>query len=368
MEPFKNMIGTQVAEQTAKAILRTDPSFPKDQFLKNIKKELEPLELKARVKVISQRLDECLKHNKKKNLKILTLALKQSEDDSIGLSGFAAWPVTDYVATYGIEEFDASMEALKAMTKVFTAEFAVRDFFIKDQKKTLEYFNKWVEDESEHVRRLVSEGSRPLLPWGQKLHRFVEDPKHTWHLLEKLKNDESLYVRKSVANHLNDHSKNHPDFVIDKLTAWSQQKKISKELDWVIKHATRTLIKKGHSRAFKLHGVDAHLVEVKAQKLLTKKIKLGESLKVEVVLVNNSKKAQKFILDHEVHLLKANNKHNVKCFKGIKLEIKAQEKKTFTLSVPLKAVTTRTYYSGKHFWNSKLNGVSLDKLAFTLET
>lgn len=368
MEPFKNLIGPQVAEQTAKAILRADPTFPKSQFLKNIKQELGPLELKARVKVISRRLNECLKHNTKKNLKILTSAVKQDDEDTLGLSGFAAWPVTDYVASYGIEEFEASMEALKVMTKAFTAEFAIRDFFIADQKKTLAYFNEWVEDECEHVRRLVSEGSRPLLPWGQKLHRFVEDPKHTWHLLEKLKNDESLYVRKSVANHLNDHSKNHPDFIIEKLTAWSQHKKISPELEWVIKHATRTLIKKGHAKAFKLHGVDTDLVEVKAQKLLTKKIKLGESLKVEVVLVNNSKKTQKFILDHEVHLLKANNKHNVKCFKGIKLEIKAQEKKTFTLNLPLKAVTTRTYYSGKHFWNSKLNGTSYEKLAFTLET
>jgi 3-methyladenine DNA glycosylase AlkC len=368
MEPFKNMISLAVAEQTASAIARNYPAFPREQFLKNLEKELKPLELKQRVSVISRRLHDTLSSDLKKNLKYLIGALKQNEKDNIGLSGFAVWPLTDYVSTYGHDEFDSSLTALKAMTKVFTAEWAIRSFIIADPKRVIKVLEEWVDDECEHVRRLVSEGSRPLLPWGQKLPSFVKDPKATWHLLEKLKFDGSEYVRKSVANHLNDHSKNHADFVTDKLLKWKKEGKKSKDLEWIIRHASRTLIKKGHAKAFLLHDVDTAHIEVTAQKILTKKVRLGEVLKVEVTIVNKSSKKQKFILDHEVHLLKANSKHNIKCFKGIKMELDGKSTKKVSLNIPLKAVTTRTYYSGKHFWNTKLNGISYEKLAFTLET
>lgn len=367
MEPFKNQISLAVAEQTASAIARNYPSFPREQFLKNLEKELRPLELKQRVSVISRRLDETLTKDLKKNLKYLVGALKQNEKDEIGLSGFAVWPLTDYVSTYGHDEFDSSLSALKAMTKLFTSEWGIRSFILADQKRVIKTLEVWVEDDCEHVRRLVSEGSRPLLPWGQKIPSFVKDPKATWHLLEKLKHDESEYVRKSVANHLNDHSKNHAEFVTDKLLKWKKENKESKKLDWIIRHASRTLIKKGHAKAFLLHDVDTSHIVVSDQKILSKKISLGESLNVEVTLVNNSCKTQKLILDHEVHLLKANQKHNIKCFKGIKLELTGRETKKLKLKLPLKAVTTRTYYAGKHFWNCKLNGISYERLSFHLQ-
>ncbi len=367
MEPFKNMINLQVAEQTALAIKRSMKDFPVKAFLKNLEHELSELELKARVILLARRLHELLPKDLKTTLPYLKAALKQNEKDEAGLSGFAVWPLTEYVARYGISEFDLSMNTLKEMTKIFTAEFAVRNFFLADQKRTMTYFDKWVNDKNEHVRRLVSEGSRPLLPWGQKLPGFVEDPDVTFHLLNKLKDDPELYVRKSVANHLNDHSKNHPDFVVKKLVEWKKNSSENADLHWVIKHASRTLIKKGHAKAFALHGVDARHVEVISQKLLTKKIKLGEKLMVDITVSNNSAKAQRIILDHEVHLLKANATHTVKCFKGKVCILNAFEKTSFQLSIPLKAVTTRKYYTGKHFWNCKLNGVSSAKLAFTLE-
>ncbi|MBC7711806.1 MAG: DNA alkylation repair protein [Rhizobacter sp.] len=366
MEPFKNMINDKVAANLAAAIIRNYPEFDKKTFLKNIDKELAPLELKDRVIFLAVKLHGLMPANLKKSLPILKGAIQQNDKDSIGVSGFAVWPLTEYVSRFGIPEFDLSLNVLKEMTKVFTGEFAVRAFFINDEKRTLIHFEKWVKDKDEHVRRLVSEGSRPLLPWGQKLPGFVKDPLATWSLLEILKNDESEYVRKSVANHLNDHSKNHPDLVVKKLLEWQKSDDFDKNLDWVIRHASRTLIKKGHAKAFLLHGVESGKVEVLSQKIITKKVQLGKVLQVEVEFKNKSSKKLKIILDHEVHLLRANNKHNIKCFKGKSIELAPSEKKIMSFNIPLKAVTTRTYYSGKHFWNIKVNGKSEEKLAFTL--
>ena len=366
MEPFKNMINENVAKQTVLAIVRNYPEFDKKAFLKNIENELAPLELKDRVIYIAEKLNKFLPENLKKTLAILKGAIQQNGKDHVGLSGFAVWPLTEYISRYGLTEFDQSMNVLKEMTKVFTAEFAVRNFFINDEKRTLKIFTSWVDDKNEHVRRLVSEGSRPLLPWGQKLPGFVKNPNATWELLEILKNDESEYVRKSVANHLNDHSKNHPDLVVKKLLEWQKSKDFDKNLDWVIRHASRTLIKKGHPKAFLLHGVEAGKIEVISQKILTKKVELGSVLQVEVEFKNKSSKKLKIILDHEIHLLRANNKHNIKCFKGKSIELKPNEQSKLSFNIPLRPVTTRTYYSGKHFWNIKVNGISEDKLSFTL--
>lgn len=366
MEPFKNLINEKIAIQIAQAIARSYGTFDQKCFLQQIGKELSPLELKARVIFLAIRLKEYLPKDQKKSLKILKKAIKQSQTDNIGLSGFSVWPLTEYIARYGLEEFDLSMNVLKEMTKVFTAEFAVRNFFLFDENRTLKYFSEWVKDENEHVRRLVSEGSRPLLPWGQKIPNFVKDPTITWQLLEILKKDSAMYVRKSVANHLNDHSKSHPDLVVEKLIAWKNSVSFDAELDWVIRHASRTLIKKGHKKAFLLHGVETGKIEVLSQKLLTKKIKLGGALEVEIKIINLGKKAQKIILDSEISLLKANGSHNVKCFKGKNLMLGPKESQKVTLKIPIRLVTTRTYYPGKHYWNCKVNGVSSERIVFDL--
>lgn len=366
MEPFKNMINDKVAKQISEAIIRNYPEFDKKRFLRNIDKELSSLELKDRVIFIAEKLNKFLPEGPRKSLPILRGAIQQNENDHGGVIGFATWPLTEYIARFGLLDFDLSMDTLKEMTKVFTAEFAVRNFFIHDEKRALRHFEIWVNDNNFHVRRLVSEGSRPLLPWGKKLSSFELDPKITWGFLEILKNDESEYVRKSVANHLNDHSKKHPDLVVKKLLEWKKSRDFNKNLDWVIRHASRTLIKKGHPKAFLFHGVEAGEVEVLSQQIITKRIDLGDVLRVEVEFKNKSSKKLKIILDHEVHLLRANNKYNIKCFKGKNLELKPSEKTKLAFNIPIKKVTTRAYYGGKHFWNIKVNGISEKRMPFIL--
>lgn len=367
MEPFKNLFNPLIAEKIAIAIKRSYPQFDTKSFLRDIGPMLASLELKERVAFLAMRLQSHLPDDPKKSIPILVKALKQNDGDLIGIEQFALWPLTHFISLYGLDDFDLSMNALKEMTKLFTSEFAVRAFFIKDSKNTLRIFRQWLNDDNDHVRRLVSEGSRPLLPWGQKLHCFAENPELTWTLLEKLKNDPSEYVRKSVANHINDHSKQHPEYVLKKLLEWHQAEDKTSELAWVIRHASRSLIKKGYKKAFILHGVEDLKIKVIEQKILNKKIKLGESLNVMVSLENISKKSAQIILDHELHLLKANNKHSVKVFKGKKITLAPNEIVTLQMAIPIRLVTTRVYYGGEQYWSIKINGVSEKPKRFILK-
>lgn len=367
MEPFKNLLGFEAAKKISVALKRAYSDFDSPLFLKGLKLELEPLELKDRCLAITQRLNKGLPKDRKKSLRILQNALKQDDADTVGLSGFLVWPLTQFVAQEGLKYFQESMQTLHAMTQVFTAEFAVRSYFIEYEKETLKQFEKWVHDPSEHVRRLVSEGSRPLLPWGQKLQSFVKDPERTWHLLEKLSLDTSKYVQKSVANHINDHSKNHPDWIINKLEHLKKKHPDHEGVEWIIRHGTRTLVKKGHPQALRLHGVEQKTVKILQAKVLSPQVKMGEKLKLEVSIQNTSKKKAKAIVDTELKLLRANGKYGTKVFKGKKLELDAGEKVKVLLDIKLIEVTTRSYYAGKQFLSVLVNGVPSQELNFILK-
>jgi len=366
MEPFKNLISEKTAYLLSQNIKRHYKSFNEKEFNKNIKQELAPLELKDRVKFLSKKLHDYLPDDFKEAAPILLGVVNDQEKQST-LSGFDVWPLTEYVASYGLDQFEISMNLLKEMTKIFTSEFAVRSFFIKHQDHTLKMFKKWIKDENEHVRRLVSEGSRPLLPWGQKLPGLIEEPNLTMELLEKLKNDKSLYVRKSVANHLNDHSKNHPDLVVKTLEVWKKEDPNNKNIEWIIRHASRTLVKKAHPKALALHGVTNAKIKVSKIKLKKTAIELNESLMVTIRIENTSKKDAFVIIDSDIDFLKANGSHLTKCFKGKKITLRSQEARVLEIKIPIKKVTTRKYYEGTHYVSLKINGKNEKRIQFFLK-
>ncbi|MBX2989046.1 MAG: DNA alkylation repair protein [Bdellovibrionaceae bacterium] len=363
---FKNWLNAAAAKKIAAALKRAWPEFPSEKFLKGIGKELEPLELKARVLALKERLALTLPPEASRSFPLLRKALRRDDQDDIGLSGFLVWPLTQYVAEKGLEDFELSMGALHAMTQVFTAEFAIRPFLLRHEEKTLRQLRAWLKDPSEHVRRLVSEGSRPLLPWGQKIPAFARDPLKTWPLLEALRDDASEYVRTSVANHLNDHSKNHGDWVVTRLQAWQDQAPSSAPLDRIIRRASRTLVKQGHSGALALHGVTARDLRLSAVKILTPRVRLGGDLRVRLTITNASKKSTALIVDHELDLLKASGRHAPKVFKGKKTRLGPGESLTIEQSLKLKAVTTRTYHGGRQHWTPLVNGQRGRRLAFEL--
>jgi 3-methyladenine DNA glycosylase AlkC len=375
MEPFKNLINEKTAKGIELILQKNGIEIDRKKFLKACSSELHALELKARVIFIADLLHEEFEKKKLSYKKIgnaLEKAFLQEQIKPSGhIIGFQAWPILEYVAKYGIKELDISQRILKAATVVFTSEFAVRPFLKEYEKDMLDFMFDCSQDKNEHIRRLASEGTRPLLPWGMKLESFVLNPHKTMPILENLKSDESLYVRKSVANHLNDHSKHNSEMVLKVLKKWKKEfaPKHPKhaEVSWIIKHALRTLIKKNHPEAFSLIGIKPSKIDILSASIKKSKIKLGQVLEVEVVLINREKDEVNFVLDHDIHLLKQNGSHNIKCFKGTKGILAKGETKKLTLNIPIKAVTTRKYYSGKHFWCVKINGNLGENLSFQLD-
>ncbi|MCA8946306.1 MAG: DNA alkylation repair protein, partial [Planctomycetes bacterium] len=277
---FKHALGKPAIQRIAGNIRRVESAFDQKGFVRAGCEGLNGLELKARVDHLVSVLRQFLPENEREAIALLVRAGASWERDEVtSTSGFAAWPMIEFVGEHGLGHFSESMEALRKLTGLFSAEFAIRNFIERYQVKALKLLAVWTNDPSEHVRRLVSEGTRPRLPWGKRLRSFQNDPAPVLKLLEKLKNDESEYVRRSVANNLNDIAKDHPDVVIDVCKRWS--KDASPERQWIVKRATRTLVKDGHPEVMKLLGFDpAADVVVDSLSLQPGGLKVGEDLAI----------------------------------------------------------------------------------------
>ncbi|MCU4675685.1 DNA alkylation repair protein [Catenovulum sp. 2E275] len=331
---------------------------------------LEQLELKDRVLHFIGALNQCLPQDFEQTAAILLKLppiwqqTAEQYQDSIHPM-FAAWPIIDYVAVYGLNHPDISLNVLKTLTPLFSAEFAIRPFIQRYPQLCLSYFNHWVKDDSEHVRRLVSEGTRPLLPWGIRLTQFVDDPTPNLALLNALKADPSLYVRRSVANHLNDIAKHDSDLVMQICSDWYQN--ADENTLWLIKHACRGLIKAGHSEAFKLLGfTDNPQVKLSQLELSQNTIKTGESLSFNFSINSESAQTQQLVIDYKLYFMRANGKQNGKVFKLKNLTIQPEQSLNINKSHSFKPVTTRKYYPGEHKLEIMVNGVVMQMAEFEL--
>lgn len=368
MEPFKNAFSFPNARRIAEALKRVQPAFSVPRFSKGLEEALEPLELKQRMQLIADRIEAGLPGHPPELFSILVETLAKDEHDPRGLRGFLVWPLTEIVARRGLEHFSESMAALREMTSRFTGEFAIRPFLRHHRERTLKQLLAWCEHPDEHVRRLVSEGSRPLLPWGGNLPDLLEPPHPTLDLLEKLHRDPSDYVRLSVSNHLNDFSKHHPSVVIETLARWRNANPNDVRLEKLARHACRTLLKTGHAGALELHGyASAKSLELEAFELTEKSVKLGGSLGYRLVLRNSSRKPIKVMFDYAVLHRKANGSLSPKVFKGRIKELAPGERWEITGSHALKPVTTRVYYPGLHGFEPRLNGRAFPPLEFLLK-
>ena len=222
------------------------PEFDKEKFLNLIfNDEWKSKELKEKMRHTTICLHKTLPENYKKALAILI-------EIAPFIKGFEAMSLPDYVEVYGMENWDLSLPSLTHFTKYSSSEFAIRPFLAKDPEKVMAYVSEWAEDKNEKVRRFASEGCRSRLPWAMALPKFKKDPSLIIPILEKLKNDDSEFVRRSVANNLNDISKDHPDLVLDISKKWYGK---SEKTDRLIKHACRSMLKAGNKRALLLFGL-----------------------------------------------------------------------------------------------------------------
>lgn len=350
---FKHFINADVVQRIADSIASVAKDFPKSEF-KSVVKELPPLELKARVLLLSQRLHQHLPPHFPQAVAVLLKSLNKKS-----LKGFDLWPYTHYVQTQGIEHLEVSLDALRTLTQLFTSEFAVRPFLKIHTNKSLDYLIACAKDENVHVRRWSSEGSRSRLPWGERLDIFIKQPQLTLPILELLKYDEELYVRKSVANHLNDIAKDNPQVVLKCLARWIQNcpKPHYDKIMWITRHALRTLIKNGDAAALKLIGVsDKAQIKVERLRLAKKSIKVGDHLNFDFSIHSQSRKSQKLIIDYVIHHQKAGGKTAPKVFKLKAVDLLPGQSLTITKKHSLKPVTTRKYYLGKHRVEIQING------------
>ncbi len=357
-EPFKNYFNEKLVEELADSISVIHKKFDKKKLMKTVfDNEWEERELKDRMRHITNSLSETFNMEYVDSLKIL----RQVADD---FEGFTSIMFADYVEVYGLDNFKESIQALEQFTKKSSSEFAVRPFIIKYPDKMMKQMLKWSKSKNHHVRRLSSEGCRPRLPWAMGLPEFKKDPAPVLLILENLKNDESEYVRKSVANNLNDISKDHPELVLKIAKEWYGK---TKETDWIVKHACRTLLKKGNKEALKLFGVSKSVAsEVTRLKMDESKVKIGSITNFSFDVKLKEKKAQKLRLEYKVHYVNASGGISQKIFKISEVELQPGEVKSYKKKLSFKDLTIRKHYPGKHLLMIIVNGVEKKAVNFTL--
>ena len=361
-EPFKELFNSALVDDLARHVKRRWRGFDDKAFTAAAVKDFKTLELKQRANQIAEALVTYLPAHIPTALKLLVSTLRPLnksgepiDDADAGLAGIVIWPMGEYVARAGLDHPGDSLKALRELTIRSTAEFAIRPFFVKHPQKTMAAFTSWARDSNHHVRRLVSEGSRPRLPWGLRLSAFVDDPAPLLPLLEALKDDPSDYVRRSVANNLNDIAKDHPDPVASIAARWL--KKASPERERLVRHACRTLIKAGHGKTLKALGFDAApRIKLAGFALSTPRVKFGSHAAFVLELRSSAAVPQKLVLDYVVHHRKKNGGTTPKVFKWKTLLLKPKKSLKLERRHALRPITTRVYYPGGHRIEIVING------------
>jgi 3-methyladenine DNA glycosylase AlkC len=357
---FKHWFDATRYEWLARELTILEPRFDRRRFLALTLEGLDERELMDRLRQTAVAIEAALPGTYPQKLDTVVALAPRVAHSFVGIA------LCDFVARFGLGDFERSLDALRQLTRHGSAEFAVRPFLVQDLKRTLAIMRRWAADEDEHVRRLASEGSRPRLPWGLRLGALVRDPSPTAPILEALKNDPSLYVRKSVANHLNDISKDHPEAVLTRLERWDCTKPGTA---WVVRHALRTLVKRGQPRALALLGADAGAadqVEVTRFSVARSRLVLGETLELEACFRTKGAGGARLVVDYVIHYVKANRATSAKVFKWRLLTAQPGQIVRLKKTQVIRDFTTRRHHPGRHRVELQINGRRLAETQFTL--
>lgn len=355
---LKDILGPQALAIIADAGVSASTRFYRAGFLRAASNGLDTLSIMERVRHIADALYVALPPQYLYALEIIrAMAPKLTH-------GFQAVAVTEYVARYGLGDFDRSMDALADLTRFGSAEFAIRPFLVQDTERTLAVMQRWTNSADEHVRRLASEGSRPRLPWASRIPALRDDPTLAAQILEALKADPSAYVRKSVANHLNDIAKDRPDWLLDRLGDWPND---DPHTVWIIRHSLRTLIKKGEPRALALIGVrHGASVTVSRFSIEPHEVQLGEAIVIDAELASTSPGNQRLVIDYRIHYARAGGKTAAKVFKLRTFDLAAGQSATLRIRQAIRDFTTRRHHCGRHEVELIVNGLTMANTAFEI--
>ena len=343
--------------------------FPKPSFDKQVLSAFPELELKQRIAHISTCLYETIDKDYPTTVDILLRSLPPELDPNKSDEDYGdfIWaPYSHYVASYGCssEHLELSLNALHSMTKRFSVEFSIRKFLNEFPKETLAFLQEsCASDESYHVRRLASEGTRPKLPWAEKLTSI--DYKDPLPILDLLANDPTRYVTRSVANHLHDISKIDPDLVLKTLHGW-RQNDTSSEMEYICQHSLRTLVKQKHKEALALLGFEAPKVRISDFSTTTTTVAIGDAFEFSLNIKSLAK--QPLVLDYCMEFANGpkSKRKSTKVFKLKKLDAKKGQKVTVSKRHPMRVMTTRKLHPGRHKITLQVNGEGFGDLEFNL--
>jgi 3-methyladenine DNA glycosylase AlkC len=348
MEPLKEMFGRMFYMQLADAIKQVYRPFPSDKFMTGVLEPLATLSLNERMRNTSVVMKQYLPADYKASVGILKDVVPMLP------RGYTSLTFPDFVSQYGTHDFKTSIEALRYFTRFGSSEFAIRTFLKLDFDRTIRVMYGWSEDENEHVRRLSSEGSRPRLPWSFKLDAVIHNPKVTQPILENLKMDDSLYVRKSVANHLNDISKDSPDYVLRLIKGWD---KSHPHTTWIVKRGCRSLFKQGDKKSLQAFNYTKDVqVAVKKFALSPAEVAIGDSIRFGFDLVSNKKAAQRLMVDYRIHYAKKSGALLPKVFKLKDVVLQPGETISILKKQSFQDFTTRKHFPGQHKLEILVNG------------
>lgn len=357
-ELLKNIYNEHFIDRFAQEIKAEHSSFPVDRFKALVYADgWESLALKQRMRRITESLSATLPPDYRDALAILL----RSSVDCRGLE-YMLYP--DFVELRGLDDPEASVPALAAFTTYSSSEFAVRPFIRKYPTLLLEQLRAWAADPNEHVRRLASEGCRPRLPWAMALNEYKANPAPILGLLELLKEDVSEYVRRSVANNLNDISKDHPRLVLSIARRWHGH---HPHTDWIVRHGCRTLLKRCDPEALRFFGFAAdERLSVHGLVLSPEQLRIGDAITASFRLINGGDTRTLLRIEYAVDFVKANGSRSRKLFKLSEKEYPPGETEV-KLRHSFAQLTTRKHYPGEHGLAIIVNGEQTAAASFVLE-
>jgi 3-methyladenine DNA glycosylase AlkC len=364
MSLIKDIYSPAFYNRFADRISMVVPSFEKEKFIRLIFSEgFEHMEWKERLVHTTKVLHQFMPADFAASADLIVKMITQLRSDGTEDGGLAYMFFPDYVATYGLDHFEPAVKALEFITQFISCEFAVRPFMIKYEEQMTRQMLAWSLHESYKVRRFASEGSRPRLPWAMALPALKKDPSPVLPLLENLKNDPSEWVRRSVANHINDIAKDHPDLVIALAARW---KGTSKETDAIIKHGCRTLLKQGHPEVLKHYGLESKEILLENFEILTPQVNIGDSLEFTFEITNTSAEVQTIRLEYGVYYKKANGLLSKKVFKISEKTYLPAIAVLVTRKQSFRLITTKVFHTGEHQLSIIVNGEEKGVKSFIL--
>lgn len=361
MQPLKFLYNRPFFDRLIQDFKKYYPHFDDRLFLDLIFDEnWDNLELKPRMRHITHSLHQTLGLSYQDTVKLFEKVISEREGEALEKMFFP-----DYIEVYGLDEVETSLNALEAFTSFASSEFAIRPFIVQAEESVMQRMREWAEHDNHHIRRLASEGCRPRLPWAMALPRFKKNPSPVLAILEQLKSDETEYVRRSVANNLNDITKDHPDLVLDIATRWLQEEDTNPpHRKRLVKHALRTLLKQGNTAALVLFGFGhPAAIEVENLETTTPKVVIGEDFYFSFNIHNTAHEPVLLRIEYAIDFVKKTGKTSKKVFK-ITENTYPSGCTNISKKQAFKDLTTRKHYAGTHRLSMIINGVEKASLDF----